>query len=268
MITLMIADDEVMTRRGLEMLNWHDHGFQLVGIAANGIEARQLSLSQKPDLLLTDIRMPGLDGLALMDSLNQQRCAPKVIFITAYHQLDYALKAIQLGALGFVLKPTDPDEIMAACLKAKATIIEERQRQHTEEELRDQLEEYALTLQGKHTSHQESSSKHPVIQQMLQTMEKQYMKDITIEHIADKNHFNADYLSRLFKKETGDNFLNTLTRIRMQKAVELLANPHLEIYKIAEQVGIRDARYFGQVFKKRYGLTPNEFRKKGDQPHA
>lgn len=268
MITLMIADDEVMTRRGLEMLNWESYGFQLVGIAANGLEARQLSLIQKPDLVLTDIRMPGLDGLALMDSLNQQASVPKVIFITAYHQLDYALRAIELGALGFVLKPTDPDEIIAACLKAKTLIIEERQRQSGEEQLREQLEEYALTLQGKCTPHNEQSTVHPVIQQMLQTMEKHYMKELTIEQIADQNHFNADYLSRLFKKETGDNFLNTLTRIRMQKAIQLLANHHLEIYKIAEQVGIRDARYFGQVFKKRYGITPNEFRKKGDQHHA
>lgn len=261
MIRLVIADDEPITRTGLSQLDWQHEGFTLAGVAANGLEALELIREASPDLLLTDIRMPGLDGLQLMSTIQGEKPGLKVIFITAYHQMDYALKAIDMGAVGFVLKPTDPDEILEVCRKARRQIEAERERTRLEEGLKGQLKEYSLTLQAKIRPEGEENLQHRVIREIVNHMTEQYWEDITIEQMAKRYHFNPDYLSRLFKKETGDNFLNTLTRIRMQKAVELLADPEIKVYEIAERVGIHDTRYFGQMFKKRYGTTPNEFRK-------
>lgn len=141
MITMVIADDEHITRLGLQSLDWESEGFRLTGLASSGPEALDMVRSLAPDLLLTDIRMPGMDGLSLMKTLNQENRPVKVVFITAYHQLDYALSAIELGAVGFVLKPTDPNEIMAACRKAKLQIEAEREQAAAERDMRQQLKE-------------------------------------------------------------------------------------------------------------------------------
>lgn len=258
MIKLVIADDEHITRLGLQSLDWEEEGFQIVGVAGSGLEALDLIRSCKPDLLLTDIRMPGMDGLSLMKVIQTEFPQIKVIFITAYHQLDYAMSAIKLGAAGFVLKPTDPDEIMDTCKKAKLHIEADRSRLSAEQQLRQQVKEYTLTLQEKMLPDTEVRS--DVVNTVSTYLENHYMDEITISKLADQLHFHPDYLSRVFKKETGENFSDTLTRIRMHKAVELLADPAIRVYEISELVGIRDSRYFSQLFKKRYGVTPNEFR--------
>ncbi|OPH60277.1 hypothetical protein BC351_17415 [Paenibacillus ferrarius] len=261
MIRMIIADDEHITRMGLQSLDWEEEGFELAGLGANGLEALALIRNVKPDLVLTDIKMPGLDGLALMALMQAEQPAIKWVFITAYHQLDYAMAAIKLGAVGFVLKPTDPDEIMAACRKAKQAIEEDRQREAIELGLRHQLKEYSFTLQGMLVPDHEVSKHNEVIALIMDEIELNYQHEMTIAKVADKLHYHPDYLSRLFKKETGENFSDTLTRIRLQKAMDMLADPQRKVFEIASQVGIRDARYFGQLFKKYFGQTPNDFRK-------
>jgi len=261
MIRMIIADDEPITRMGLQSLDWLKEGFEVVGVAVNGLDALEQIRRTKPDLVLTDIKMPGLDGLALIELMKAEFPAIKCVFLTAYHQLDYALTAIKLGASGFVLKPSDPAEILAACRKAKQFIDEERARIALELGLRNQLKAFSFTLQGKLVLEKELSKWSEVTLQMIQYIELNYMQDMTITKLAETLHYHPDYLSRLFKKETGENFSDILTRIRMQKAVDILKDPQVKIYEIAERVGIQDSRYFGQTFKKHYGMTPNEFRK-------
>jgi len=261
-INIIIADDEPVTRQGLTMLPWEEEGFAVTGVAENGLEALELIRARETDILLTDIRMPGMDGIALMENAKKECPQLKVIFITAYHLLDYALKAIELGASAFVLKPTDPDDIMGECLKVKRLIESERERQKDTEGMRNRLKEYQLMLQSKMVEDGDAGAAGGVIRDILREMETRFMDDLTIHQFSQHYHFHPDYLSRLFKKETGDNFVNVLTRIRMQKAVALLADPSTKVYEIAERVGFRDSRYFGQMFKKRYGVTPQEFRKR------
>ncbi|KRE45569.1 hypothetical protein ASG85_05925 [Paenibacillus sp. Soil724D2] len=261
MIRMIIADDEPITRMGLQSLDWKEEGFELVGLGANGLETLELIRAVHPDLVLTDIKMPGLDGLALMELIQAENPSIKWVFITAYHQLDYAMTAIKLGAVGFVLKPTDPDEIILACRKAKQVIEEDRKRNELELGLRHQLKEYSFTLQGMLVPDSDISKLNEVIAKIMEYMELNYMEEMTIAKVADMLHYHPDYLSRLFKKETGENFSDTLARIRMQKAVDMLADPQIKVFEIASRVGIRDSRYFGQMFKKHYGQTPNDFRK-------
>lgn len=261
MINIVMADDEPITRQGLALLDWAGEDFNVVGVAAHGLEALHMVRKWKPELLLTDIRMPGLGGLELMQIAISEQPNLKVIFLTAHHQLEYALEAITLGAVGFVLKPTEPEEIMKECRKAQRLIAMERSRSSLEDGMREQLREYSMTLQEKVMPQADADALHAVVRVMLDHMERHYMNNITIDSLAKMHHFNPDYLSRLFKKETGDTFINTLTRMRMQKAVSLLGNNEMKVYEVAEKVGIRDTRYFGQMFKKRYGVKPNEFRK-------
>ncbi|MCX7711776.1 MAG: response regulator [Clostridia bacterium] len=133
MIGMIIADDELIIRQGLMSIPWNEYGIEVLGAASNGEEALSMVQSIHPQILLTDIRMPGLDGLALIEAVKKVIPEIKTILLTGYQDFNYARTALQLGAMGYVLKPSDPDEITEIVLKAK-TQIEEEMREKLENE--------------------------------------------------------------------------------------------------------------------------------------
>ena len=99
-----------------------------------------------------------------------------------------------------------------------------------------------------------------VVDDIKEFLEKNYHTEISVNDMASKYFLNPNYLSQLFKNEIGESFVNYLTKIRMEKAKDLLINTDLKSYKIAEMVGYSNPRYFGDVFQKYYGMTPTKFR--------
>ncbi|WP_379142515.1 helix-turn-helix domain-containing protein [Paenibacillus sp. sgz500992] len=87
-----------------------------------------------------------------------------------------------------------------------------------------------------------------------------YAEDISLQGIADRINVNASYLSRVFKQETGENFVNFLTRLRMEKAKSMLREKNMRVYEVAERVGYPNTAYFSKLFKKLCGMTPEEYR--------
>lgn len=98
------------------------------------------------------------------------------------------------------------------------------------------------------------------IQEIELFIRKNYEKDITLQDIADRFYLSREYISRKFKQEYHETITNYLTKIRIEKAKELLENPHLKIYEVSFKVGYQNEKYFSKVFKKMVGLTPNEYR--------
>lgn len=242
MIGMVIADDELIIRQGLMSINWNEYGVKVLGIAANGNEALSMITARHPQILITDIRMPGLDGLKLIEAAKKQVPEIQSILLTGYEDFNYAKTAITLGAVGYILKPTDPDEIIDAVLKAKNNIAEI-------ERLRELDSQY-----------KSPKTKNRIISKILDYIKNHYQEDITLYTAAEYVHMNHIYISRLFKKELGETFLETLTKFRLKKACELLSNNEYKIYEISSMVGIFDPGYFSQVFRKYYGLTPSEYR--------
>ncbi len=283
MIRMIVADDELLIRQGLQTISWSDHGIELAGTAANGIEALELVRSVMPGILLTDIKMPGMDGLKLIDAARQIVPDIKSILLTGYQDFGYAQSAIQLGAMGYVLKPSDPNEIIDAVLKAKRRIDAEKKERREKEKALQQLNGMqdivrnavmansfnAGTTAGGEDNGQadttESASyqiRNAAVLKVLDYIEQNYMNDITLVNVSQHVFMNHIYLSRLIKKETGENFLEILTRIRLQKACRMLGDLSMKTYEVAEKVGIKDSGYFSQVFKKYFGMTPSDYREK------
>lgn len=90
-----------------------------------------------------------------------------------------------------------------------------------------------------------------------------YAKQLSLEEVAEQVYLNPDYFSRAFKMETGQTFINYLTNIRLQYSIQLLENTALRVQTIAQQVGYYNASYFSTIFKKKYGMSPYEYRRKG-----
>ena len=123
MVGMVIADDELIIRQGLMSIDWNKYGVKVLGIAANGNEALSMVISKQPQVLITDIRMPGMDGLKLIEAAKEQIPEIQSILLTGYEDFNYAKTAISLGAVDYILKPSDPDEIIEAVLKAKIKLM-------------------------------------------------------------------------------------------------------------------------------------------------
>lgn len=110
---------------------------------------------------------------------------------------------------------------------------------------------------------QETAQKGPAIETVMKFIREHFCEDITLSDIADAVFLNPIYISRLIKEQTGKNYTDLLTGLRIGKAVELLEHTNLYVYEIADQVGYHNLKYFYKVFKKVTGGSPNDYRPKG-----
>ena len=259
MATLIIADDEHIIRKGLSSLDWQSVDVTVVGVASNGAECWEMVEQLKPDILLTDIHMQGYKGTEIARMIKEKGLLTKVIFLTGYKEFEYAREAVELGVVAFVLKPSDPAEIFEAVNKAKLQIEQQNLIMSEQSSLMRQVKENQMALFDKLLPDEEMLT-NETVKQLIQYLKSHYSETITLGSASEIVHLCPVYLSRLVKKETGNTFLEILTRVRMDQACNMLRDPNNKVYEIALAVGIKDSKYFSQIFKRYYGMTPVEFR--------
>ena len=243
MLSLVIVDDEDLIRQGLESLPWEKINIRVAGSSGSVEQALPLIRAEKPQIVLTDIRMKTMSGLDLAGILKTEFPRTKVILITGYRQFDYAMEAIRLGVFGFIVKPTSPEEILETVDKARKAI----------------LYEYSGSPDSNEDQPQDLRIKKSV-RDAVAFINENYAQDLNLAVIAEHVHVAPAYLSRMFRESLDATVIGVITRVRMQKACELLRDPDLTVSEIALQVGIDDPRYFSQVFRKAYDMTPKEMR--------
>lgn len=113
-IRLVLVDDDPMVRSALRMFIGGDTGMSVVGEAADGEEALEVVARERPDVVLMDIRMPVRDGLSATEALRSQPDPPRIIVLTTFDADEYVLRALRLGADGFLLKDTAPGQLLEA----------------------------------------------------------------------------------------------------------------------------------------------------------
>lgn len=124
---MCVIDDIVAVIEGIsKSVPWNEHGIHLAGTATNGEDGLRLIEEVSPDIIITDIRMPKIDGLALTERVKAKYPTCKIIFITGFTDFEYAQQALKLGAFDFLAKPFSLGEIVEAVLKAKQVLEEER----------------------------------------------------------------------------------------------------------------------------------------------
>jgi YesN/AraC family two-component response regulator len=240
MYTILLVDDERWVRTALrKTIEKAELPFKVIHELSNGIEAYDWIKANEVDLVITDIRMPVMDGLALIEKLDEENLEmPQIIIVSGHDDFQYAQRALRMGAFDYLLKPVEVED-MRKCLTQW-----EQARQTALPEDKDF----------------EISELSP-IEQILRHIEAAMPGDITLKEAASKVHLNASYLSQLFKQQMNKNFVDYVTERRMQEAVKLLKSTSLRIYEIAERLGYNDLAYFSNSFKKLIGHTPSEYRK-------
>jgi two-component system response regulator YesN len=148
MVKVMIVDDEAIVRIGLKsMIDWENHGFQLVGEANDGQKALDLFRKSKPDLVITDLKMPVMDGLELIRRLNELNAKCRVVVLSSYD--DYALvrEAMKLGAVDYLLKlEMEPDQLLEVLASFKEEILQERAERRQQAQIDEEIQTNISTL--------------------------------------------------------------------------------------------------------------------------
>ena len=244
MLRVLIVEDEEIIRRGLLcMIDWAGMGCRIVGDAADGREGLALMRTEHPDVVLTDIRMPCMDGIEMAEAARAEGILPQFVFLTSYAEFGYAQQALRLQAADYLLKPVDEAEL-AALMKRLAAAGAGRETPAEGIDWRRYLEDEGL---------------NPYVHHAMERIRADYRERLSIEVLAEEAGVSASYLSRKFKEATGQTFLELLTRERLQNAIVQLASGKYRVYEVAEENGFGDYKNFCSVFKKYMKCSPREF---------
>ena len=354
MMSIIVVDDEPLVRVVISQIIQNAAGgkYYVAAKAENGKSALQLIKHLMPDIVLTDVMMPGMDGLVLAQILRQQYPVIPVVMLSGYDDYKYIREALRQKVCDYIMKPVNPQDLMRVldhaaeeskrridavhkndlytleksgklsriyfCIKdnlfyaeMKAMIFDKIEKRlkdlFTELTQNATLDEIARvvfwimsifndtyfpekndakTLQVFVSNIFQCSSRNEIWNALavnirlcceqkkhsydeLSMMEKlelfigqNYARDLSLQYLADQFDLHPNYISNLFKKKFGKNYLDYLTEIRMSSAVEKLKATDMKISQIALSVGYRDPNYFYKVFKKSIGITPKELRKR------
>lgn len=257
-MNLLIADDEMVIRRGLQSLDWASIGISEVYTVQNGVEAQELLLSTPIDLAILDIRMPGVTGLELAAMVKEKSMDTAVVLLTGFSDFEYAREALRAGVYEYMLKPLRPREI----LNTMEDVIRRLERKRYQAQL---VREHEATLGSFDTVaqvHNRFPQTSKIMSEMLTHMASHFDQPITLSTIAEEYHFSINYVSKMFKRETNYSFTEILTAIRMMNATRQLLED-VRVNQVSTQVGFSDQRYFSQVFRKTFGCPPSKFKEMG-----
>jgi len=235
-MNLLIADDENLELKVLEKtVKKHFVDELEIFASSNGRKASQICDEVKPDIALLDIEMPGMNGIELAKYIKEKYAECIIIFITAYDRFDYAIEAMHIKAFDYLLKPWKEERL---CELINTAIENVRSMQKTDSIVHSQKD---------------------VIKDYI---DRNYKKDISAKDVAGMLGYSDVYFSKVFKQLFDDNFINYLTKIRIDRAKVLLKDISFNIKEVGKSVGYADSNYFTKVFKRSIGISPSEYRSK------
>ena len=237
---LLIADDDAFIRAGItKNINWSEYGIMSIETAEDGLEAFEISLWFMPDILLTDVKMPRVDGIELAKKIRQSIPDCKIIFMSAYSDKEYLKSAIRLSAVDYVEKPFRPSDLKE--------IIEKI----TQVGIKDQP----------HVSNE--TSRAWIAQEIVKIINREYIvPELSIAYLCERLSLSHSYVCVAFKKHMNKTINQYINECRIEMAKLHFGDKKLSFGEIAEMVGYSDQNYFTKVFKRLVKMTPSEYRNK------
>lgn len=243
--TVVVAEDEELLLDNLcKKIEMVDPDFEVIGKAQTGGQAYELIEELCPDVCITDIRMPAMDGIALLKKIRERYPLTKCIITSGFSDFEYAKSAISLRVSDYLLKPIDSDELANALAKIKKELL-----------IVNMNDEEAL---------KNSASRMTPAQ--LAELIRDYLienlsKDVNFNQIANSLNYSSSYLTKIFCQYYDISPSRYLINLRISTAQKLLLhNPEMSIKQVGEQVGYQDQGYFSRIFKKYTGKSPFEYR--------
>lgn len=239
--SVVVVEDEKIELKELTMIIENEiDNLYLIGVAENGIDGLSIINDLCPDIIISDIQLPGQNGL---DMLNKIETPTKTLILSGYSDFKYMQNAIRLGVDDYLLKPIDDIDLK----KALSKITKELDNYKT-------LQPTSLKIDLK------DNIQNHLIDSAIKYIKENYYNPIGLQEAALFLNVSETHLSRLFKELVGINFLSYLNTYRINKSIDLLINSNENINEIAYQCGYITPGYFAKIFKRLLKTTPKKFR--------
>ncbi len=240
---LVVEDEKLIAKNIAKNIPICNEAFQVAAIAYDGREALDYVEKLMPDLVITDICMPDMGGIELINRLSRDYPQIKKIIVSGHDDFAYAKSAIENRTVNYLLKPVNYGELKETLDKLEKDYALEK--------------EDIFELIGK----KEYDVEH-VAELLKDYLLKHYMDQIDFTAIASKLGYSLSYLTKLFAKYIGTSPGRFLKTHRIMLAKQLLKDPSYSVKDVAELVGIPDQFYFSKTFKQVCGVTPSQYKNK------
>ena len=233
---LIVEDEAWLLEELLRLYPWEAAGYT-VRTAINGVQGLQAFIQYRPGIVMTDIRMPHMDGLAMIQRIRELAPDTRFIVLSTYSEFEYAHEAIRLGVKDYLLKKDLSEETIQAALDAAAAA------------------ETPLYPAGT-----EVSDLSPIVDRAAAYIREHYSEPgLRIGGVSVACGISAGRLSARFREEMNTSVNEYITFVRMETAKRLLASKQYKIYEVADMVGYRNSDYFSTVFQEHTGMRPNKY---------
>ncbi|RED58636.1 response regulator transcription factor [Cohnella lupini] len=254
MIKLLIVDDEERIRNGLAaMVLSMGLCIEIEGLCGNGIQALEKVrewTGEDCKIMITDIKMPMMDGMKLIEKVNEEAPEIHMILLSGYSEFQYAKHAIRNGVVEYLSKPVNRKELQATLVRIQ------------KKELGGESGDGALADKAEAAVEGEAPKGHRkhAVEEVIRLLESDLKESFDLLALSEKVNLNPSYLSKLFKKETGKTITDYLMEARISKARRILEEYRdVKMYEVGSLVGYPDPMYFNKLFKKHVGMAPKEY---------
>lgn len=252
MFSIMISDDEQLERKVLTSILKKNSRVKDIIEAKNGKEALELNREYNPDIIIMDIKMPGINGIKALELIKNENSDKEIIMLTAYDDFDFIHKVLVLGGSDYIIKPVKPDKLMEIV-----------------NNIMDKIENKNLDLENRSSYYDKYldrnlTGEEKLIDKVTKYIEENMDKTIKLEELASLCNLSPGYFSKVFKKETGKTVITYINEKKIEKAKKLLKKSKEPIINISLDLGFDDCGYFIRVFKKITGVTPKAFREENN----
>lgn len=243
MYRIVLVDDEPTFTEGFKkLIDWESYGFSIEATFSNAKEALDYLFNHVVELVITDIRMPFMDGLAFMQELRRHQNDAFVVVLSGFNDFRYAQQAIRYEAKGYLLKPVNSDALTLLLL-----------------DLKDKLD-------AKYDTDVKIAQSTGYYATLVESIKKNVLRNyatVSLNSIAIDEKMSPNYISRIFKQYSGQNFSEYLIEVKMKQALKLLSDNTMKIYEIAYAIGYDNPKNFTRAFKKYWGKSPWEYKEGG-----
>lgn len=233
----LIDDEPIFLSSFLDLPEWLDNQFEIVGYNTNARIALEEIPKLCPHVLFTDIRMPHINGLELIERLCQSMETPPLCIVTsAYSDFCYLKKSLQLSVFDYLLKPVDKKDF--------ETLLGRIQNHLTQNAPAQPYEAY-----------------HDRFRVVLEYIDAHLEEKLTLSFVAEQTALSSNTVGGYFNRYMNTTFSTYITQKRMEKACLYLKKSQKQVKEIASLCGYPDYFYFCRVFQQHYSCTPSEWRK-------